>query len=182
MIAAPFPTALQRAKTMLPVYLKVDVVMDRVALNNRWASEQWQPASVVPVGEGRGAAASPECILDTDARTSWLFAGMEIELHRAEGEGYYLNLTSDTPVVFVLWRTYDDGTQPVVRPLIVTLSYNEAGRFMDGGEHVDPVPMADSIRDWLAAFVAANYKPEPRKKMRRNDPFAADAERSRGGR
>jgi len=81
--------------------------------------------------------------------------------------------------VFVLWRAHDDGIEPVARPLIVTLSYNEAGRFMDGGEHVDPVPMPPVIRDWLARFVAENYKPEPKRKNRRNDPFA-DAER--GGR
>jgi len=165
---------------MLPVYFCVDVVMDRVALSNRWVSEQWQPARVVPVAEGRGSASAAERILDTPARTSWRFPAMTIELHRTEAEGYYLNLTSDTPVVFVLWRTHDDGIEPVARPLIVTLSYNEAGRFMDGGEHVDPVPMPAEIRDWLAPFVAENYKPEPKKKVRRNDPFA-DADRSRDG-
>jgi hypothetical protein len=179
MIAAPSSAPRFRAKTMLPVYFCVDVVMDRVALSNRWVSEQWQPARVVPVGEGRGSASDPECILDTPARTSWRFAGRSIELHHTEAEGYYLNLTSDTPVVFVLWRAQEDGIEPAARPLIVTLSYNEAGRFMDGGEHVDPVPMHDEIREWLARFVAENYKPEPKKKIRRNDPFA-DAER--GGR
>jgi len=109
---------------MLPVYFCVDVVMDRVALSNRWVSEQWQPARVVPVAEGRGSASAAERILDTPARTSWRFPAMTIELHRTEAEGYYLNLTSDTPVVFVLWRTHDDGIEPVARPLIVTLSYN----------------------------------------------------------
>jgi len=27
------------------------------------------------------------------------------------------------------------------------------------------------IRDWLAAYVAVHYKPEPKKKHKRNDPF-----------
>jgi hypothetical protein len=53
----------------------------------------------------------------------------------------------------------------------VTLSYNQAGRFMDGGERVDPVPMPDVLREWLAAYVAQHYKPEPKRKVRRNDPF-----------
>jgi hypothetical protein len=160
---------------MLPVYFCVDVVMQRIALNNRWVSEQWQPAQVIPVGEGRGSASAPECMLDTPERTLWRFAGMAIELHTSEAEGYFLNLTSETPVVFVMWRMHDEGVAPAARPLIVTLSYNEAGRFMDGGERVDPVPIADELRSWLAAFVQANYKPEPKRKNRRNDPFADSA-------
>lgn len=161
---------------MLPVYFSVDVFMDRVALDNRWVSEQWQPAAVVPLGEGRDASPGPpERATDTPARTSWRFPAMAIELHTSEAEGYFLNLTSETPVVFVMWRAQEAGDEPAARPLIVTLSYNEAGRFMDGGERVDPVPMPDAIRAWLAAFVAAHYKPEPRKKHKRNDPFAAKA-------
>ena len=169
------PRALATAahtKTMLPEYLSVDVVMERVAIHNRWTSEQWKPASVDAIGPGRGASQAPECLEDGPARSLWRFAGREIELHPTESEGYYLNVTSDTPVVFVMWRMRDDSEQPAAAPFIVTLSYNEAGRFMDGGERVDPVPMSASIRDWLAAYVAVHYKPEPKKKMKRNDPFA----------
>jgi hypothetical protein len=46
---------------------------------------------------------------------------------------------------------------------------------MDGGERVDPVAMPDAIRAWMQPFVAEHYKPEPRRKMKRNDPFADDA-------
>ena len=42
---------------------------------------------------------------------------------------------------------------------------------MDGGESVDPVPMPESILTWIRAFVAEHYKPEPRRKVKRNDPF-----------
>jgi hypothetical protein len=105
------------------------------------------------------------------ARTLWRFARREIEIHPTEAEGYFLNVSSETPVVFVMWRMRDDGVVPPAEPFIVTLSYNEAGRFMDGGERVDPVPMSATIRDWLAAYVAVHYKPEPKKKVKRNDPF-----------
>lgn len=159
---------------MLPVYFSVDVVMDRITLDNPWASEQWLPSAVVPVAEGRTNVQPPQRILHDARRTSWRFPGMEIDLHPSEGEGFYLNLTSEKPVAFVMWRMHDDG-EPAARPLIVTLSYNQAGRFMDGGERVDNVPLAEPLRAWLAAFVAAHYKPEPRKKARRNDPFADGA-------
>ena len=100
---------------------------------------------------------------------------MPIELHPTEAEGYYLNLTSETPLVFVMWRPAEDEGEPAARPYIVTVSYNEAGRFMDGGERVDPVPMPDAIRAWIEPFVAAHYKPEPKRKVKRNDPFADGA-------
>jgi hypothetical protein len=70
-----------------------------------------------------------------------------------------------------MWRPREEGVEPAAHPAIVTLSYNQAGRYMDGGERVDPVPMPDSIRAWLAAYVAVHYKPEAKRKVKRNDPF-----------
>ncbi|MFO1415647.1 MAG: DUF3305 domain-containing protein [Burkholderiales bacterium] len=157
---------------MSPSYFSVDVVMERVPLANRWASERWQPSTVVPVGEGRGHGGAPECVRDDATGAAWRFPGMTIELHASEAEGAYLNLTSPGAVAFVMWRlAEEEGAVPAAHPLIVTLSYNEAGRFMDGGERVDTVPLAEPLRAWLAAFVAEHYKPEPKRKVRRNDPF-----------
>jgi len=156
---------------MRSAYFSVDVTMERVPLANRWASERWQPAAVVPLAEGRATAGAPVRESDGPLGTTWRFPRMEIELHPTEAEGYYLNLTSESPVAFVMWRTADDGTEPAALPEKVTLSYNEAGRSMDGGARVDPVPLADALRGWLAAFVAEHYHPEPRRKVRRNDPF-----------
>jgi len=156
---------------MTPVYFSVDVLMERVPLDNRWASEKWQPSAVIPNGAGRTTPGPPERIAEGSAGTTWRFPGLAIELHPSEAEGFFLNLTSDTPVVFVMWRLGDSVAEPVARPLIVTLSYNEAGRFMDGGERVDPVPMPEPVRAFLAAYVAEHYKPEPKRKVKRNDPF-----------
>ena len=96
------------------------------------------------------------------------------ELHPSEAEGYFLNLTAPDPKAFVLWRMFEEG-EPPARPVIVTVSYNEAGRFMDGGEQVEGVALAEPIAALMRAFVAQHYRPEPKRKVRRNDPFAADA-------
>ena len=74
-----------------------------------------------------------------------------------------------------MWRMTEDGGDPPVFPVIVTVSYNEAARMLDGGERVDAVPLPAGIRAWMEPFVAEHYKPEPRKKVRRNDPFADGA-------
>ena len=61
----------------------------------------------------------------------WLHPGFELALHRDEIEGYYLNVSSGSPRVFVLWRM-EDGAAAL--PLQVTASYDEGGRWLDGGQ------------------------------------------------
>ena len=156
---------------MTTLHLCVDVMMERIPIVNRWVDAQWRPAAVVPRAEGPAAPGEPERVADGPAVTTWRFPGRDIELHATEAEGYYLNITSDAPVVFVMWRPAEDGVEPAARPEKVTVSYNEAGRFMDGGEKVDTVPMPETILAWIRPFVAEHYKPEPRRKMKRNDPF-----------
>jgi hypothetical protein len=165
--------------TMKPEYFCVDVLLERVPIVNRWADEQWRAAAVVPIARiaadaAPGAPGVPVRVTDGPTGTQWRFPGCTIELHPTEAEGYYLNITSDTPLVFVMWRTAEDGLEPAARVQMITVSYNQAGRIMDGGERVDPVPMPEAILAWMRPYVAQHYKPEPRRKMRRNDPFKDD--------
>ncbi|HJU23480.1 MAG TPA: DUF3305 domain-containing protein [Casimicrobiaceae bacterium] len=176
---------------MQPLTQLVDVIIERVPLNNRWANERWQPAAVeiVPpcagvVPDRSAAPGTLPCIPEGQDR--WRCRGFEIELHPTEAEGYFLNLTAPNPRIFVMWRLFDDGAMPVARPVLVTVSYNQAARFMDGGEQVDGVPMVPAIADWMRPFIAAHYRPEPRRKAKRNDPLGdatphASSEDSRRG-
>ena len=72
-----------------------------------------------------------------------------------------------------MWRTRDEegdsADGPRIRPQLVTVSYNEAARLLDGGEQVDAVPLPAAIRDWMQPFVAEHYRPEPKRKSRRNE-------------
>jgi len=168
---------------MTPARFPVSVIVACTPLANRWQSERWEPVAVETVEGELFASAPPPVPLDA-ARQRWRFAGHAIELHRSEGEGYFLNMTSPEPKVFVMWRLREDGTEdrtlPPITPELVTVSYNEAARLMDGGERVDAVPMPAAILEWMTPFVAEHYKPEPRQKVRRNDPFA-DRDRDAGG-
>ena len=174
---------------MQPLTRSVDVIMKRIPLSSRWASERWQPVAVELAPPPPGfvhATAVPgthPCVADGEDR--WRCRGFEIELHPTEAEGYFLNLTSPEPRIFVMWRMFDDGALPPARPVVLTVSYNEAGRFMDGGEQVEGVPMLPAIANWMRPFIAEHYKPEPRRKVRHNDPVAGEAaarERERNAR
>ena len=153
----------------------VAVVVERVPLANRWVSEQWRVAGV----EADEAPAAPPYKQSEDAtRTRWRFPGFGVELHRSEGEGYFLNITSPEPKIFVMWRAPEaDGAgddQIGMHPRLVTVSYNEAGRLLDGGEQVDAVPLPPEILAWMQPFVAEHYRPEPKRKSRRNQLYERD--------
>ena len=164
---------------MTNVRFPVAILIERVPLANRWASEQWRVAAVVP---DDSPAAPPRKIVDDATRTQWAVTGHAIELNHTESEGYYLNLSSPQPKVFVMWRSAEsDGIEAnadeaaiKLRPHVVTVSYNEAGRLLDGGEHVDAVPMAPEIFAWMEPFVIEHYKPEVKRKVRRNQLYERD--------
>jgi hypothetical protein len=149
------------------------VVMQRTVLDNRWASEQWEAKGVVRDSAESGEA--PRVLVERDNITQMLFGGYRLQLARDEAEGYYLNLTSPEPKVFVLWRTDEHG---FARPDRITVSYGEGTRWADSGEQVDGVAIPAELLPWMAAFVDEHYRPEPPKKKR----YASSKDRGRMGR
>ena len=107
-------------------------------------------------------------LLHEDARSArWLYPGFTLELFHDESEGYWLNLASPQPFVFVSWL--DESGAGV--PKLVTVSYNEAARMMDGGARVDGVAMPAEWVPWLEEYVKKHYRPEPKKKRIRPPSF-----------
>lgn len=146
------------------------VIMQRQALNNRWATEKWEAKGVVPDLE---PAAEPRVIVQNPELLQVLFSGFDIVLQRDEAEGYYMNITSPQPKVFVMWRLEDEWA----RPQRVTVSYHEGSRWMDSGEPVDGVPLPAELIPWMAKYCEENYKPEPRKKTK----YASNKDKGRMG-
>jgi hypothetical protein len=143
--------------------VRVAVVMEREAQPNRWEDWRFRLVDVVPHEPGFGRQAR---VLRDDGRVlRSLHPGFVLQLFRDEGEGYHLNLTSGSPVWFVMWRIDDDDPSRA-RPEAVSLSYNEAGRWLDAQERVDNVPLASDTIAWLQAYTDAYYHPEPKQRRR----------------
>jgi len=138
---------------------RVAVIMQRRPLANRWQSEVWEPAGVLDDYQG---AAEPRLIVDEESSRQWLYPGFDIVLRRSEAEGYFHNVSAREPRVFVLWRMENDRAVPQY----VTVSYDEASRWMDGGENVDSVPMSSALFAWVGEFVESNYRPAPKKRIK----------------
>ena len=135
------------------------VIMQRRATRNRWVSVAWEPWSVLESDEPQGG---PRMLVERADVAQWLYPGFELVLHRDESEGYYLNVSTDSPKIFVLWIM--DAERGV--PLEVTASYHEASRWMDAGHTMDSVPMPPAVFAWVGEYVENNYRPEPKKRIK----------------
>ncbi len=144
--------------------IRVAVLIEREKAPNRWEDWRFRVAEVVLDDDG-GFGAAPRTLRDDGKRARTLHPGFDVTLHADEAEGYHLNLSTGTPVWFVMWRVADDDAS-AARPELVTLSYNEAARLLDAQEHVDNVPLPPQVREWLAAFAQEHYKPEIKQRKR----------------
>jgi len=135
------------------------VIMQRRELANRWQSEAWEPWGVLADDSAPGEA---RLLVDQHGVQQWLHPGFELVLHRDELDGYYMNVSSERPKVFVLWLFEQGGA----RPLQLTASYHEASRWMDAGPSVDSVAMPPEIYAWVGKYVEDNYRPEPEKRIK----------------
>ena len=143
--------------------LDIAVLIERERAPNQW--EDWRHRIVDVVHDDGGLGREAQQLSDDGKTAQFLHAGLSVTLFTDEAEGYYLNLSTGTPVWFVMWRVAEDDPSRAW-PEVVTLSYNEAGRMLDAQERVDNVPLHGPPRDWLAAFAQAHYKPEVKQRRR----------------
>lgn len=169
--------------------LSVDVVMRREPVAGpmaRWHPWRWVLSDVLLTGEPAWSDAQPEAPAlparevqpvagapVVPGASYWLFAQQRVTLFRDDAEGYFLNLSSPNPCFWVFWRPDEsqliDG-EPMAVPQIVTLSYHDAGRWLDAQERVDQVAAPAPVVEWLRAFVAQHHQAEP-KRRKRPDSF-----------
>jgi hypothetical protein len=147
--------------------IDVAVIMRHVRTSNHWQPWRWELAEVVPNEEAFGK--SPRLLLASEDEQRWLHPSFRVELFRDDAEGYYLNATTPAPCWFVLWRMDEEATiadEPIARPAMVSLSYHDAGRWLDAQETVEQVPAPADVVDWMRAFAEEHYVPEPKRRKR----------------
>jgi hypothetical protein len=172
--------------------IEVAVVMRRERIDNRWQPWRWGLADVVPHEPAFGAG--PRLLFKGDDEERWLHPGFKVELFRDDAEGYFLNVRSPAPCWFVLWRMEEEAgvaDEPMPLPAMVSLSYHDAGRWLDAQETVEQVPAPAHVVEWLQAFVDEHYVVEPKRRKRPEsfralqdrfgNPASVSTEKKRGG-
>lgn len=138
---------------------KLSVILQREVSESRWETHRWTLYGVVPDvgGEAR-------IIVEGRDVLQRLHPGFEVTLFRDEAEGYFLNVSSEEPSAFVSLRLDEASGDPY--PFQVTLSYNEAARWMDSAERVERAAVWPELAVWMGEWVEANYRPEPKKRRK----------------
>jgi len=150
--------------------IEVAVVMRRERIKgamSRWQSWRWVLAEVVLHEDGFGV--EPRLLYKSDDQERWLHPGFKVELFADDVEGYTLNLNTPAPCWFVLWRMEEKAAEmpePIAKPTMVSLSYHDAGRWLDAQETVEQVSAPPAVIEWLQAFVDAHDVVEPKRRQR----------------
>jgi hypothetical protein len=150
---------------------EIGVVVERHALDSRWATHRWHPGAVlldVP-------DAAPWTKLTEEGAVTRFYAGpATITLVPSESESYLYNLESRVPQVWVMLCPRDgavataaDGRDVELQG--VTVAAGEAEALAGGIEIVvESVAMPSEIVEWVADFVAEHYHEKPRFKRKRS--------------
>lgn len=150
--------------------LQVAVLMRKVRITgpmSQWQPWRWELADVVMHELAFGE--QPRRLMKNEDEERWLHPNFTVELFRDDAEGYYLNATTPSPCWFVLWRMEEETTiadEPIARPAMVTVSYHDAGRWLDAQETVEQVPAPPEVVSWFKAYADEHYQIEPKKRRR----------------
>lgn len=150
--------------------LEVAVIMRRENIQgpmSRWQASRWVLAEVVLQESSFGVV--PRLLFKNESEERWLHPGYRVELFTDDAEGYYLNVTTQAPCWFVLWRMEEEAgiaKEPIASPEVVSLSYHDACRWMDAQETVEQVAAPASVVAWLQAFVDEHHVVEPKRRKR----------------
>lgn len=126
----------------------VGVVVAKRKLNGPWADHAWLPAGVLPAP----APIAPWTRLSADERQELFYGGpFAIDLHPGETSHYRDNLLSGQPSLWIALRPVGPEEYEIAT---VTADPYEGEALAEGiGEIVEAVPMPESVRTEIAAFV-----------------------------
>lgn len=133
---------------------------------SRWEPYRWELARVQPLGQAQTLGESEES-----------YAPFEVTLFKDDAQGYRLNVDSPAPCWFVMWRMEEGDLRPDVQA--VSLSYNDAGRWLDSQERVDQVPLLPAYPDIVETLreFADRHEVLEEKRRKRPDSFKSLTDR-----
>ena len=150
--------------------IAVGVVVERRKAQSAWIDFTWKPVTVL-VGVPE---ASPWTMLSEDDDGATFYVGVaEIALYRTETANYLGNLGTGAPMLWVALRP--TGVDPPYEIFAVTADPAEGEAWTESGSDlVDVVPMPDTVRETIDAFVTEHHVERPfyKRKRDRADPEA----------
>jgi len=158
--------------------LQIGAVVRRTPGVTQWAREIWKPVAVFA---GAPDAFWKELVRDGEV-VDYHAGTVQMELYRADVEGYLVSLNMAVPSVWVIMDRDQTSKSPSGWVLsTVTASAHEALDALDSGESiVEAVPIPDSLAAWIKEFIDLHYIEEPFKKRRRDEIDVEGVEDGKG--
>ncbi|MDD9857574.1 MAG: DUF3305 domain-containing protein [Gammaproteobacteria bacterium] len=149
------------------VRIPVAVVLQRtIERAKRWVLPQWRVFAVV-AGEHIPRHRQAVLIHDDGIHRRYLHGGMMLRLYKDGGEGYWYNLLSERPYLFVVCDGEHGDSE--VLPAFITANRDEANGYMEVDRLVLPAPMPANMCDILERYVISHYRPAGKKKRARQE-------------
>ncbi len=149
--------------------IPVGVVVERRKASSPWIDFVWRPVAALP---DRPETPAWTRLRETDDTATFYAGAADIALYRSETPRYRDNLLAGGGLWVVLRPT---GAEPALELLTVTADPSEGEAYTETGtDLVDEVPMPESVRAAIAAFVAEHHVDESfvKRKRDRADPEA----------
>ena len=148
--------------------IAVGVIVERAKATSQWIDYIWRPTTVLA---GQPDTPPWSALVDDGERATFYAGPATVELHRSATAHYRDNLASGSPALWVVLR--ETGAEPPYALYLVTADPAEGEGMTEAGSNiVEPVPMPNTVRDTIAAFVAEHHVEEVfvKRKRDRADP------------
>ncbi len=149
------------------VVMPVSVALQRkLNADSAWGLPQWSAYAIICDSQP-SVAADKMRIHDDGTHVRYLWTGMSVHLYKDGNEGYWYNLLSDMPYLFIVCDGNPNDME--IEPVFVTANQDEATGDMEAERVVLEIPMPDEMRSIVERYVVTHYVPETRKKRKRKD-------------
>ena len=153
----------QNSRISIPLAVVLERTIDR---SKRWVVPSWSLYTVVSGDNLESQRQQIRTAEDSD-RQLFFHGGLSLDLFKDGGEGYWYNLLSSDPYLFVACEGEPDAMEIV--PFYVTANQDEAVGHLETDDIVLSIPMPEDIRELLEHYVVNHYQPAEKKKRKRRD-------------
>jgi hypothetical protein len=157
---------------MPELVLRVSVLAIRRPPVTKWGAGELRPSAVLP----QEPEAAPNTLLGAENGVeTWYLGGRDLVLYSGDTGHHRDNLTSGRPALWVAIRGQDPAQTRIIN--VTADPYEGEGYASDLDLTVEALPMPESIRAEVAAFIEAHHVEMPFKKRKRLpvDPNAMTA-------
>ncbi len=141
--------------------LKVIIVLRKLDRVGLWLLDNWTLEKLIFDSD-----INPGWSIRPESESLYVRPGYRLRIDAKCCEGYYQNLLSVAPKLFVICRLDE---RRILQPLMISLDCDVAAAHMEADDIVFPYPMPESVIGWLKKFVEEFYRPKPRLKRKRQD-------------